>query len=127
MTKLTAEQNELLDLRDRVYELEEEVRQLRKLLAGEARFPIEWKLQPGEAKLLSSLAAAPQGYRSREALCRIISKLDDPQLTLVAVRISNLRRKLKPLGISILTRSHDGYELPPASRRALSALLDAHQ
>lgn len=126
MTKLTAEQNELLDLRDRVFELEDEVRDLRKVLAGECQFPIEWRLRPASARLLSALLSAPNGYRSYDALSQIVSPTQVAVgSSLVKVQMAHLRSRLQPLGIEIATRWGEGYELPAASRRAISAALEA--
>ncbi len=92
--------------------LKEENRQLRAMLvAREFNTPVEWGLSRCEEKLLSSLYAAPGHMRRKEAL-RIASCLDpDADEKVVEVRVSKMRKKLKPYGVIIRTVWGEGYEL----------------
>lgn len=115
---LTKDQNEILDLRDRVFELEEEVRQLRSMLKPlcDERLPLQWHLTPAEERLLLVLARAPEGYMSLEALRRAITVDPHAGPNGVRVRVSRLRKTLGVHGVKIYTRWGGGYYLPPDSR-----------
>ncbi|WP_454629614.1 winged helix-turn-helix domain-containing protein [Bradyrhizobium cenepequi] len=106
-------------MRERIAELEEEVRQLRALLAGEQFvFPIEWNLRRQERLILASLYASGTNYRSRSALHYLISSGETfPQI--VDVVVSNLRRKL-PAGVSIINQRGEGYGLNSEGKKNLS-------
>jgi hypothetical protein len=108
--KLSAEQNELLDLRDRVHELDETVQQLRKLLRREIGLvlPPAWQMNRLEQGVLIILAKAAPVAIPRQ---RILDKLTAAGLTSsasvnsVAVHMCRLRSKIvaSSLPIEIVT------------------------
>lgn len=111
-------------LRDRIEELEEQIIQLKELLAPRGvTWPHEWRLNKGETALLSSLYSAPSGYRSREALLMAIALYPDrlPSDTLVGVRVCYLKQKVPHLRKEIKTVWARGYELTPAGIAFLRA------
>lgn len=101
--------------------LREEVRQLREQLAPHVSFPREWALYSAERSILAALLAR-KGPVTREALlaagCRANSSPDT-----VGVHICRLRKKLKPLGVRILTDWSNGYELTSKSREIIQKAL----
>ncbi|WP_027578439.1 hypothetical protein [Bradyrhizobium sp. Ai1a-2] len=109
-------------LRDRIADLEEEVRQLREELSGDRfSFPAEWKLARQERLALSSLYASRAGYRSTNALHSVISRSSaDTQPQMVITIVYRLRHKVEPFGVSIEARRGAGYALTAAGRKNLS-------
>lgn len=115
-------------LRDRIEELEEEVRQLREQLDGRPELlPPEWRLTRTEARVVAALATAPRGYLSREGIQEAMYYPREPEtgINLVSVVVSKVRRKLKPYNLEIRTRWGDGFEFEPKSREAVKAAMQA--
>lgn len=115
-----SEATTIAELRARVDELEEELRQLREPVPVEMCFPIAWRLSTMESKLLAAL------YRSR---AQFISGVDlhaavygdaDRHESNIPVLISKTRRKLKPYGIAIVAHWGQGFYLPPVSREIIA-------
>lgn len=109
------------NLRDRVAELEEEVRQLRAqtVLTEAYRVPVEWRLTAKEEAL--ALAFAKRGTLSKDAVMAALwsPKWDldgEPSPKLVDVFVHNLRKKLAPHGLKIITQWGRGYVMPDDSR-----------
>lgn len=102
----------------------EENRQLRAMLtARDFHMPLEWRLTRAEERLLGSLYSAPNFMRRQEAL-RMASCINpDADVKVVEVRISKMRKKLKPYGIEIRTVWGEGYQLTPASARIIKEAL----
>lgn len=122
---LSKEQNEILDLRDKVHELEEQVIALRRLLgAHEIMFPLDWKLTRQEAEALRCLYKSDNGFRDHNTIHTAIAKSGDAMTGphIVMVTICRLRKSLKTVGVFINTRRGHGYELPAESR----AILEQH-
>lgn len=114
----------LRQLRERCDELEEENRQLRETLAPHTVFPWEWKLRPAEERVLSCFLSSPNRIRTKEQLRQAISKFADTDGKVVEVTICQLRKKVQPFGIEILTRWSVGYEITPETHNLLK---DAQQ
>ncbi len=112
--------NEAAAMRDRLETLEETNRQLRQTLAPVAMLPAEWKLSKTETAALLSLASSPAGFRSHDQLRLVMCRDGATSDSLINVRLSIIRRKLKPFGITILTRWGSGYELTPDSRHMVN-------
>ena len=128
--KLTPEQEELLTLRDRVFDLEEENAELKRVLSGGdvdfVQFPPEWRLTRSEATILASLMAAPEGRRTREA---ILARLypyheQDGSQNILSIFIGRIRTKLEPFGVQIATRRGYGYELSEADRVIIATKIE---
>lgn len=98
-------------LRERIIELEE-------ALTGTTLLPREFRLTESEARLLGVLMQRADANRDviMAALYRDIHK-DEPDPKIVDIFICNIRKKLKPFGIEILTRWGQGYEMPPGSKQ----------
>jgi DNA-binding response OmpR family regulator len=119
---MSDQQAEILRLRDRVSELEEEVIQLRGLPAVQAEMlPLEWRLTAQEARLLLAFVDAPQGFLSTEKLLRIIAKGSYRSPQLVSVIVCRCRAKTRQFGIRIETRYGQGFQMPQASREIVKA------
>ncbi|WP_264047525.1 helix-turn-helix domain-containing protein [Methylobacterium flocculans] len=112
-------------LLERIAELEEENRYLRQLVVPVDALPASWGLQPKQTRLVLTLARA-QGWvhkdRLRAALGKIKRDVDDRY---VEVCLHHTRRKLKPLGVEILTERYVGLNMPRDSRAIVLAALDA--
>lgn len=113
------------ELRARNDLLEEQIRQFRKTLAPRLLFPLKWRLNRGETSVLACLYVSPNGFRSSAMLkmCAEIFSTDSDGTKVVPVRIFNLRNKLRPFGIRIITRHGEGYILPPDSHAIIEAAL----
>lgn len=112
-------------LRDRVDELEEEVRQLREQLVPPLEFPSAWRLTQSEASVLAFLYARNPHAMSRE---RVLSAVwghceDCPSEKIIDVVIGKMRMKLKHTGIVIDTRWGGGFALSRESCSLLAELL----
>lgn len=109
---------ELLDLRDRVYDLTELNKKLLEALGPTgAIFPSSWGLNAQEATALA-LLWIERGIVDQGAIHQAISssksnKADSPIVRVVVYRI---RKKLKHLGIEIMGLSKIGYEMTEESR-----------
>jgi hypothetical protein len=115
------------DLRARIEELEERLRQAEALLRPIVTWPASWRLSPQQARLLGALYKAP-GILTYERLGHAVSALtawDSPDPSLVGVLLCNLRKKV-PHGVVIETRRSIGLELV-AGRDILRRALDHHE
>lgn len=130
-SKLTAEQNELLDLRDRVFELEEANAALRNELAGaqeRAAFPAEWRLTKSQSLLLAMLMTDPGGYRTSETLRRGLYPPDKKRCpSVISMMVKRSRIRLRPFGIEILSCRGNGYVIPEASRALIKAAVSRRE
>lgn len=108
-------------LRDRIDELEEEVRQYRDLLKPVETLPFDWQLEPSQIRLVLALAHAPGGYMSHEQLFRVVSVYagETNPKSLVGQQVHRARRRLAPFHITINNRRTTGYEMPAASREII--------
>lgn len=104
-------------LRDRIEELEEELRQSREAMRSADRLPLEWGLEPAAQKLILSLYKAPNGYLSYDRLFHAIdTRSGQSSRMIICQHVFRARRRLSSLGIEIKCRFREGLELPPASR-----------
>ena len=112
-------------LRERVDELEEQVRQLREQLVPPLAFPAEWRLTANESSVLAFLyARSPHPMSKERVLAAVWGHCDDcPGEKIVDVVLSKTRAKLRPAGIVIETRWGDGFALPRESRKILAGLI----
>lgn len=122
---MTDVSQETLALRIRIEELEEANRQLRETFAPKLRFPPDWGLTASEARGLAALYTSPNGFRTKEMLHCAMRRSDDSlYIDAVRVRITHLRQKLRPRGITIQTlRSEGGWALPSKSRAMIAQAL----
>lgn len=101
--------------RVRIEELEEELRQTREALSvSNMRFPHEWNLTPAQQRLLLAFAKNP--FLTHEQCFLAVAKnrqVDGDGL--VKVQITKLRHKVKPLGMTIVNRWGEGYEMTEES------------
>lgn len=110
----------------RCEELEEEVRQLKcRVYGSEWEPPYELRLTGHEAAILKALIAhervAPNWLLYEATRTAPNARGDEVDPSIVKVRISLLRGKLRPFGLIVLTHFAMGYSLAPASRARLLA------
>lgn len=112
-------------LRDRNDLLEGQIRDLRKSLAPRLLFPFDWRLNRGETTVLACLYTSPDGFRSNILLktCAESFSSNSECNQVASVRIFNLRKKLRPFGIRIITRHSEGYILPPDAHKIIETAL----
>jgi DNA-binding response OmpR family regulator len=112
-------------MRERVDELEEEVRQLREQLVPPLAFPAEWRLTANESSVLAFLyARSPYAMSKERVLAAVWGHCDDcPDDKIVDVVLGKTRAKLRAAGIVIETHWGDGFALPRESRKILAGLL----
>lgn len=128
---LTWEQQEILDLRDKVDDLEQENEHLRSLLSGGAatntvdRLSCEFDLTKAESAVLWSLVSSPSGFRSKEALLYAARRRDEAgeASNLVSVVISSLRKKVATRGVVIKTVWGTGYRIEQQSKVKIQRVL----
>lgn len=107
--------------RVRIEELEEELRQMRESLAPPAiTFPMHWKLTPAQRRLLSAFIKTPFLTHEQCAVALALNPVIDPD-GLVKVQISKARRKIERMGLQIINRWGEGYEMPKESVEKLRA------
>lgn len=103
---------ELADLRDRVDDLEETVRQLQAAMTPIAAYPVSWRLTALESRLLHVLARAKGGALSKERLLVCLYGFEvDVEIKIIDVLICKIRSKVRAYGISIKTYWGQGYGL----------------
>lgn len=111
---------------ERIAELETEVAYLRELALPASklgtRYPAEWGLSPINAKLLTALAHGEPGVPiPAERLHLALFGSRDVNPKDITVYICNLRRFLRPLGMSIDNVKYEGYRLLPDDLRRVKA------
>lgn len=126
---LTWEQEEILRLRDEVYDLKKKLAEaLRAARSTDApatpRFPAAWKLPRNRALLLAMLFQT----KGPVALCAIrdhIAQLAGPDsgTNLASIQISRLRKTMRPFGVEIVTHRGIGFELTVESRAIIKAAI----
>ena len=117
---------DLRRLRDRIEELEEEVRQLRDLLAPSLGFPRDFRLTPIEEKILSAIYARAPAVVAHECIRAAVYPDPDaaPETNVIDVRVSSIRKKLRPYGVEIKNRWGEGLYLDRASAAIIAGLLE---
>ena len=108
-------------LRDRIDELEEEVRQLRRQLLPVIALPTAWGLTRKEAQLLRALRAASPNIVGRERALLALYGFDDvPTDGVLNTFLSRLRRRLAESGVPVVieNRYGEGWRLSPESAHA---------
>ncbi len=113
----------LAEENDKLREENRQLLDLLKLLVTPTRpFPRRWRLKPREARILHALIK--HEWRSQaQVLAAMTYDLEsvDPKAYLY-VAISNLRAKLRPLGVTIAMNYGDGYSISKANRAKLNEL-----
>lgn len=113
---------EIAALREQLDVAHEELRQLRELMKPHTAFPLSWRLTAREAQVLGALLGCRGDYLHKEQLFAIVWG-PDAEVTLkgVDVHLHKLRKKLAPVGISIVTVWGRGYALSAEDRATLRA------
>ncbi|MBS7539746.1 winged helix-turn-helix domain-containing protein [Ancylobacter lacus] len=96
--------------------LVEQVAGYRAMLDGDAPLPPDWRLTKTETALLRVLASG-RLYSVRLIMDALYWRRTNevPYDDIVGVYVCRIRKKLRPLGIDIITVSGQGYYLPAAS------------
>lgn len=112
-------------LRDRIEELEETLRQLKERKST-ITFPREWKLTQGHSRVLSAMYEAPGCILSLDQAFDAVKLGEDSEYpeNLVRSQIFKMRKRLAPFGIEILKRWGFGYELAPSSKAIIKNALE---
>lgn len=108
-------------LRDRVWELEEELRRLKADFHGDRYAPpAEWGLTQSEASIFGTLVANTEMTKEMalHALLRVGAD-KEPDIKIVDVFICKMRPKLKRFNVEIKTLWGRGYALDTALREEL--------
>ncbi|GJD65146.1 helix-turn-helix domain-containing protein [Methylobacterium frigidaeris] len=104
-----------ITLRERVEELEEEVRQLRAMMSPRLHLPATWNLTPAMRRILSTLMARAPGIVTHDHLLEVCMsdqrRNDPPSIETPKVQICKMRPKLAQLvpGATIETAWGEGY------------------
>ncbi|GJD97740.1 hypothetical protein [Methylobacterium iners] len=103
------------EMRARIEELEEENRQLREQLVPRLVFPKIWKLSRQQSRMLAAIYNADQcsWERLRSAVLGLDGEQSEKHIQAV---LCNVRRRLTPFGIVIVTVWGQGVRLDPDSR-----------
>lgn len=109
-------------LQDRVEELEEEVRQLRRLAFGTAeQTPVEWRLSQNEERIVLALLAVPLASRERlEAALHWDQNIPRSE-SCMSVTLMKARRKLQRHGFTIENIWGRGWRIPDVQRAAIKS------
>lgn len=114
MNRLEALENENDILREKVLLLEEQ-------LIGMAVLPIEWGLTATEQRLMGALLKRDTCTKEQLlAALMTVDHHDEPQIKIVDVFISKMRRKLRPFNIEIGTLWGRGYTIERGMRQRLN-------
>lgn len=108
----------------RIEELEDENTMLREALGLTFWGDPTWPLSKSERKLLGVLSRVQVASQERLMTALYADTNDPPADKVIMVRITNIRRKLKPYGIEIKNRWGQGYWLTPESREIIRATDD---
>jgi len=123
--KLYLAQAENADLKEKLDEAKELIRQLQDELRGhDHRIPRAFKLTPREAAVLGCLMQTPAALRREQIFYRIYMTDIEPGNKIVDVYIRHLRVKLRPWDIEIATEHARGWRLPQSSRQIIHELAE---
>lgn len=116
---------DVVALQRRVWDLQEENRHLRELIAPRLEFPSEWRLAKSMAVILSTLYTRRGPVHSdllRAALYGFGQEREDITLTVLVLR---LRRRLAETAPQVVVLNHHGvgYYLPEESRAVIAEAL----
>lgn len=106
-----------------IEELEEEIRQLKALKYNDdICLPVEWLLTASEATVMRTLASGRLTTKD-QILGALTKSGDDPvEIKIVDVFICKIRKKISPLGYSIITHWGRGYSLPPETLQTIKSM-----
>jgi len=114
MNAPAAERMEIEELRARVRELENQNMMLRRIEADGLRFPYKWGLTGVQSKMLKALLEHPSGFCTHAELRACVKWAHSENI--VPTHIRGMRKKLSCLGVEIITRHRQGYQLSESSR-----------
>jgi DNA-binding response OmpR family regulator len=114
---------ELVTLRNRVDDLEFELRELRSTVSSEAALFASWGLTGRQATVLSALYHAPGGYLSKQGIYRkLYHGCADVGEQIIKILVCHVRRKLKAHGVEIENVFGQGYRLTAEGRAVIKSL-----
>lgn len=123
---LTPLENEVLTLRDRVFELEEELRALREAVTPKVDWPAEWGFTNGEAKVLHAIhSGRGRRFNRQQLLSRVYGYDCEFDANLISVHVCRIKRKLRIRGLNhiIEGRQSYGYSMSPETIAYLDAII----
>lgn len=108
-------------LEDRVARIEDEVRRLRDMIARPIEPPDTWGLNRKERQTLAAIAAGRGAVVSFDRVRAALygNQARDPSC--VRSHVSYLRKKVRPLGVTIRTAFGAGYWLDQESLRVIAS------
>ena len=109
--------------RERIAELEEELRQVRAAFAPELDVPLDWHLPRGQRLVLQALLACSV-FTSAQFYGYVWGRPGRSERRNLYTTICRLRRFLKPYRIEITTIPSVGYALRPEHKARLRAVID---
>lgn len=113
-------------LRARIEELEEEVRQLRQQLVPVIALPKAWGLTTFEARLLLAIrSASPNLVTRNRAMVALYGVNDAPEYNVVDTLLSRMRQRLAAIGLPVVIENRRGlgWRMSRMSARAFDDAL----
>jgi DNA-binding response OmpR family regulator len=128
MTPAELHQRELTKLREQLEDARAENAMLRDLMSdNRVNFPPEWRLQPAERRVLACILKSANGFVTRELLFHACTNDEDADIKTVDVRMCGVRKKLKPLGVSIDVEWGQGFSISAANKARLEQALHEYE
>ncbi len=105
-------------VRYEIKELVEEVHRLKILLRPPMIFPVNWNLSAHESRVLAAIYAGRDKPVSKPRLIHAVYGDEEPEFSedSLGIFIMRVRRKLKPLGVTVLNVHGVGWHLDVWSR-----------
>lgn len=123
---MSPQDRKITQQRERIEELEEELRQLKTILVPPFTFPLEWRLTATQRRLLIALYKTPGCLTHTQCFTAMDSKAIQSD-SLLNVQIMKLRRRLTPFGVVVKNHWGVGYEIPAASKVIIKAAIRGDQ
>jgi len=106
-------------------ELREKIRALEETMGLRLEAPLVFQLTAYESKMLGALFKCEMLTKQHAMNALYSDRVDlEPDIKIVDVFISRLRKKLKPFAVEVETVWGQGYRMPARSKAAVAALLD---
>jgi DNA-binding response OmpR family regulator len=128
MTPAELHQREMAKLREQLEDAHAEIAMLRDLMSdNRMNMPPEWRLQPAERRVLACILKSANGFVTRELLFHACTDNEDADIKTVDVRMCGLRKKLRPLGVTIKAEWSIGFSISAADKATLEQALHEYE